>query len=115
MLMAPRSEMAERALGADDIGKLAPPGVDQQHRHDGEGGAKEHDLAERHRLFAEIAHAGRKQREQERGEGLEQKGFDHVHRVAQKRRCPAFAGHRNRPSYFGSGGFGPSTGGSDLM
>ena len=50
MLIVPRREMAERALGAHDVGKLAPPGVDQQHRHDREGGAKEHHLAERHRL-----------------------------------------------------------------
>ena len=58
--------MAERALGADDIGEFSPPGVDQQHRHDSEGGAKEHHLTERYRLFAKIAHAGRKKREQER-------------------------------------------------
>ena len=83
--------MAERALGADDIGKFSPPGVDQQHRHDREGGAKEHHLAERHRLFAKIAHAGGKQREQKRRERLEQKGFDQVHRVAQNT-MPRFRG-----------------------
>src|SRR5207253_3066620 len=77
-------KMAERTLGADDIGKLAPPGVDQQHRHDGEGGAEEHHLAERYRLLAEIAHAGRQQREQKRRERFKKKGFDQVHRAAKK-------------------------------
>jgi len=32
--------MAERALGPDDAGELAPPGVDQQHRHNGERARK---------------------------------------------------------------------------
>ena len=48
MLIAPRPRWPSGRSVRTAVVELAPPGVDQQHRQDGEDGAEEHHLPERH-------------------------------------------------------------------
>ena len=84
--VSPRPMMAERAADADRCLELAAPGIDDDHRQDGEGRAEEHHLPDRIAI-AEIAHEHRHHGKDQGRRKLEQDGFDEIDRP----RAPATA------------------------
>ena len=87
----PAAELAERPAGVDRARQLAAHGIDHHHRHDGEGRAEEHHLANR-RDVAELAHQRRHDGKQQRRDQLEADGLEQIHRqliAAIAGACPA--------------------------
>jgi hypothetical protein len=86
----PAPEMPERTADANRRHQLAAPGINDHHRQDREGGAKEHHLPDRVAL-ADPAHQHRHHGEQERRHELEQNGLEEIHaepwRAAERAPC----------------------------
>jgi hypothetical protein len=95
--------LAERAFGAHCGHELAAPGIDQNHRHNGEGRSVEHHFANRI-TDAEITDQRRHHGEENRRNQLKQNALAGVH-VQLSRTAYGFFG----------GGLGPCVGGSAAM